>query len=189
MAGPVDTDNFFEWDCLLTGPEGTSFAYGLFPAKFFFDSVSFSFIVGVCTSLSALFPGLPVKSQNEVHSIFHPNIYADGGVCISMLHTGGDPTGYETSAEQWSPVQSVEEILVSVLNLLAEPNPESPANLCAAKMLREDPEQFEKIAKNAARKSLGRPKLSWARRTEHENISHCISVDFTLCLLLLSKLE
>jgi len=38
--------------------------------------------------------------------LIHPNIYADGRVCISILHApGDDPTGYETSAERWSPVQ------------------------------------------------------------------------------------
>jgi ubiquitin-conjugating enzyme E2 G2 len=47
--------------------------------------------------------------------LFHPNIYPDGRVCISILHApGDDPTGYESSAERWSPVQSVEKILLSV---------------------------------------------------------------------------
>ncbi|XP_072826369.1 ubiquitin-conjugating enzyme E2 G2 isoform X4 [Vicugna pacos] len=47
--------------------------------------------------------------------MFHPNIYPDGRVCISILHApGDDPMGYESSAERWSPVQSVEKILLSV---------------------------------------------------------------------------
>ena len=41
-------------------------------------------------------------------------------MCISILHTpGDDPTGYESSSERWSPVQSVEKILLSVLSMLA----------------------------------------------------------------------
>lgn len=52
--------------------------------------------------------------------LFHPNIYPDGRVCISILHSpGDDPTGYESSAERWSPVQSVEKILISVISMLA----------------------------------------------------------------------
>ena len=43
---------------------------------------------------------------------------------------------YETSAERWSPVQSIEKILISVVSMLAEPNDESPANVDAAKMWR-----------------------------------------------------
>lgn len=47
-------------------------------------------------------------------------VYTDGRVCISILHApGDDPLGYESSAERWSPVQSVEKILLSVISMLA----------------------------------------------------------------------
>ena len=60
-------------------------------------------------------------------------VYPDGKVCISILHPpGDDPSGYEHSSERWSPVQSVDKILLSVVSLLAEPNDESPANVDAA---------------------------------------------------------
>ena len=73
-----------------------------------------------------------------ISKIFHPNIYPDGRVCISILHApGDDPLGYETSSERWSPVQSVEKVLLSVMSMLAEPNCESPANVDAAKMWRD----------------------------------------------------
>lgn len=51
------------------------------------------------------------------------SVYADGRVCISILHApGDDPMGYESSAERWSPVQSVEKILLSVVSMLAGTN-------------------------------------------------------------------
>lgn len=51
------------------------------------------------------------------------SVYPDGRVCISILHApGDDPMGYETSAERWSPVQSVEKILLSVVSMLAGEN-------------------------------------------------------------------
>jgi hypothetical protein len=43
----------------------------------------------------------------------------DGNVCISILHTGEDRTGYELASERWSPVQSVEKVLLSVISMLA----------------------------------------------------------------------
>ncbi len=44
--------------------------------------------------------------------LFHPNIYPDGRVCISILHPpGNDPMGYESSNERWSPVQSIEKVI------------------------------------------------------------------------------
>ncbi|KAI6181614.1 UBIQUITIN-CONJUGAT-2 domain-containing protein [Aphelenchoides besseyi] len=141
-AGPSDEENFFEWDCLITGPEGTCFENGVFTAKITF---------------SEDYPLSPPKMQFTC-DLFHPNIYPDGKVCISILHSpGDDPTGYETSAERWSPVQSVEKILLSVVSMLAEPNDESAANVNAAKMWREDRQQFEAIADNLVRKTLGLP--------------------------------
>lgn len=65
--------------------------------------------------------------------------------------------GYELSAERWSPVQSVEKILLSVVSMLAEPNDESGANVDAAKMWRNSRDEFNKIAKTIVRKTLGLP--------------------------------
>jgi len=140
IAGPIDEENFFEWEALITGPEGTCFEGGVFPARLTFP---------------ADYPLSPPKMQ-FTGEIFHPNIYPDGRVCISILHAPGeDPMGYESSAERWSPVQSVEKVLLSVVSMLAEPNDESGANVDAAKMWREDREQFYKIADRCVRKSLG----------------------------------
>jgi len=48
------------------------------------------------------------------------SVYADGNVCISILHTpGDDPTMYEQASERWSPVQSVEKVILSVISMLA----------------------------------------------------------------------
>ena len=52
-------------------------------------------------------------SSSDGHG--YVSVYPDGRVCISILHApGDDPMGYESSAERWSPVQSVEKILLSV---------------------------------------------------------------------------
>ncbi|KYN27317.1 Ubiquitin-conjugating enzyme E2 G2 [Trachymyrmex septentrionalis] len=154
IAGPINEENFFEWEALITyelnmildgifsGPEGTCFEGGVFPAKLIFPPD---------------YPLSPPKMQFTCE-MFHPNIYADGRVCISILHApGDDPMGYESSAERWSPVQSVEKILLSVVSMLAEPNDESGANVDAAKMWREDRGEFEKIAQKLVRKTLGIP--------------------------------
>jgi ubiquitin-conjugating enzyme E2 G2 len=47
-----------------------------------------------------------------VSEMWHPNVYANGDVCISILHApGADPNLYETDSERWTPSQSVEKIL------------------------------------------------------------------------------
>lgn len=140
IAGPRKDSNYLEWDAIITGPRDTPFEDGVFPAIITFPSD---------------YPLSPPKMKFTC-KIFHPNIYPDGRVCISILHApGDDPMGYESSAERWSPVQSVEKILLSVISMLAEPNPESGANVDASKMWRDNREQFNKRAKADAKESLG----------------------------------
>uniref|UniRef100_A0A804QLT6 UBC core domain-containing protein n=1 Tax=Zea mays TaxID=4577 RepID=A0A804QLT6_MAIZE len=40
--------------------------------------------------------------------MWHPNVYPDGRVCISILHPPSeDPNGYELASERWTPVHTV----------------------------------------------------------------------------------
>lgn len=42
-----------------------------------------------------------------VKDFWHPNVYKDGTVCISILHPPGeDKYGYEKPEERWLPVSS-----------------------------------------------------------------------------------
>ncbi|KAJ3318472.1 Ubiquitin-conjugating enzyme E2 G2 [Boothiomyces sp. JEL0866] len=140
QAGPISESNYFEWEALISGPEGTPFENGIFVAELKFPKD---------------YPLSPpvMKFTSE---IFHPNVYPDGTVCISILHApGNDPNGYEHASERWSPVQSVEKILLSVVSMLAEPNVDSPASVEAAKMWRLDRKQFDSIVQECVKKSLG----------------------------------
>lgn len=38
-TGPVDEANFFEWEAYISGPEGTPFEGGIFPATLSFPKV------------------------------------------------------------------------------------------------------------------------------------------------------
>jgi hypothetical protein len=62
---------------------------------------------------------MPAAGRLMEGSSFYP-VYPDGNVCISILHTPGeDPLMYEQASERWSPVQSVEKVLLSVISMLA----------------------------------------------------------------------
>ena len=102
-------------------------------------------------------PDVPLNPPRCASSkIQHPNIYPDGRVCISILHAPGqDQFGYEREEERWSPIQSIDKIILSVLSILADPNDESPANIDAAKMWREDRASYIKIVRGTVRDSLG----------------------------------
>lgn len=76
-------------------------------------------------------------------AIYHPNVYRDGRLCISILHQGGDPTSDEPDSETWTPAQTVESVLISIVSLLEDPNVNSPANLDASLDLRKNPEVYK----------------------------------------------
>ena len=65
-------------------------------------------------------------------AIFHPNVYIDGRLCISILHTADNETSDEPVNFTWSPAQNVESVLLSILSLLEDPNVNSPANIEAS---------------------------------------------------------
>lgn len=162
VAGPRNEDDIFNWDCLIQGPDGTPFEGGVFPATLTFPRD---------------YPLAPPTMKFEC-DMWHPNgmgfscrpflrnggacladvwilVYPTGVVCISILHPpGDDPNHYEHASERWSPIQSVEKILISVMSMLAEPNDESPANVEAAKMWRERREDYETVVREHVRRSL-----------------------------------
>ncbi|KAG8908238.1 Ubiquitin-conjugating enzyme E2 7 [Tulasnella sp. 403] len=132
-AGPITESNFFEWEALINGPEGTPYEGGVFVAKLTFPTD---------------YPLNPFKMKFDP-PLFHPNIYPDGNVCISILHApGDDPHGYELSSERWSPVQSVEKVLL-------KPNLESGANIDCCKLYRENKAEYERIVRQQIREQLG----------------------------------
>lgn len=96
-------------------------------------------------------------TKSHTHHLFpRLTVYPSGLVCISILHApGDDPNHYEHASERWSPIQSVEKILISVMSMLAEPNDESPANVEAAKMWRERRAEYEKKVRDGVRRMLG----------------------------------
>ena len=99
----------------------------------------------------------PLLSTGQLKTKHHPpTVYPNGEVCISILHPPEeDKFGYESASERWSPVQTPETILLSVISMLSSPNDESPANVEAARMWREDPKEFRKKCRANVRASLG----------------------------------
>lgn len=139
-AGPIDERDFFVWEAVIQGPKDTPFEDGVFVAKLTFPSD---------------YPLSPFKMKFDP-PLFHPNVYPDGTVCISILHTpGDDPTMYEQASERWSPVQSVEKVILSVISMLAEPNLESGANIDCCKLYRENKPEYERLVRKSIQEQLG----------------------------------
>ncbi|KAL8948870.1 MAG: hypothetical protein Q9222_004974 [Ikaeria aurantiellina] len=99
------------------------------------------------------YPYAPPEFQ-FTHPLYHPNIYADGKLCISILHApGDDEMSGELAAERWSPAQRVESVLLSIISLLDDAETSSAANVDAGVMLRNDPEGYKKRVKEDVERS------------------------------------
>ena len=76
-----------------------------------------------------------------VSRMYHPNIYADGGICLDILQ------------KAWSPIYDVAAVLTSVQSLLSDPNPDSPANAEAARLYGEDRREYNRRVKEVVERS------------------------------------
>jgi ubiquitin-conjugating enzyme E2 A len=59
-------------------------------------------------------------------------VYADGAICLDILQN------------QWSPIYDIAAILTSIQSLLTDPNPNSPANMEAAKLYQENRREYDR---------------------------------------------
>ncbi|KAK1835863.1 ubiquitin-conjugating enzyme E2 R1 [Podospora conica] len=86
--------------------------------------------------------------------ITHPNIYPDGRLCISILHTPGeDHMSGEDAGERWSPLQGAESVLRSILLLLDNPEINSPADVDASVMYRDRRDEYNTKARATVERS------------------------------------
>ena len=96
-AGPVG-DDLYNWEGYIFGPSESPYAGGVF-------------------KLNIRFPtDYPFKQPHIEFTtkIFHPNINSAGGICLDILKT------------QWSPALTISKVLLSILSLLTDPNPNDP---------------------------------------------------------------
>ncbi|KAL8057053.1 hypothetical protein ABFX02_04G159200 [Erythranthe guttata] len=118
-------ENIMLWNAVISGPEdsiwdGASFRLTLeFPEQYPFCAPTVRF----------------------VSRMFHPNIYADGSICLDILH------------DQWSTVYHIESILVSIQSLLCDPNPGSPANSEAARLFSDNKREYNRRVREIVEQS------------------------------------
>jgi ubiquitin-conjugating enzyme E2 G1 len=138
-VGLGDDENIFHWEVLIIGPSDTMYEGGFFKAKLEFPPD---------------FPNNP-PAMTFTSEMWHPNIFPDGKVCISILHPPGEDrfNSQESADIRWRPILGVEQIIISVVSMLSEPCVDSPANLDAGVQLREQPAEYKKRVRATVRKS------------------------------------
>ena len=96
-AGPIN-DDMFHWEGIIMGPADSPFAGGVF-----------KLIVHFPTEYPFKVPHVQFKTR-----IYHPNINAQGFICLDILK------------QNWSPALTISKALLSILSMLTDPNPDDP---------------------------------------------------------------
>lgn len=126
VSGAPTDNNIMIWNAVIFGPHDTPFEDGTFKLTIEFTEE---------------YPNKP-PTVRFVSKMFHPNVYADGGICLDILQN------------RWSPTYDVSAILTSIQSLLSDPNPNSPANSMAAQLYKENRREYEKRVKACVEQSF-----------------------------------
>ncbi|KAI5959514.1 UBC12 [Candida pseudojiufengensis] len=111
-----------------------NFDLKIIPNEGYYKNGKFKFKI----EISKNFPIDPPKIKC-LNKIYHPNIDLNGNICLNILR------------EDWSPVLSLNSILIGLNFLFLEPNPNDPLNKEAANMLVKDKKQFERNVSSSMR--------------------------------------
>ncbi|WMV17449.1 hypothetical protein MTR67_010834 [Solanum verrucosum] len=125
ISGAPYDNNIMLWNAVIFGPDDTPWDGGTFKLTLQF---------------SEDYPNKP-PTVRFVSRMFHPNIYADGSICLDILQN------------QWSPIYDVAAILTSIQSLLCDPNPNSPANSEAARMFSENKREYNRKVREIVEQS------------------------------------
>lgn len=86
VSGAPTDNNIMIWNAVIFGPHDTPFEDGTFKLTIEFTEE---------------YPNKPPTVRFVSH-MFHPNVYADGGICLDILQN------------RWSPTYDVSAILTSI---------------------------------------------------------------------------
>ena len=114
----VDPESITHWISHIRGPSAT-------PYQDFVFTVDLIFPVE--------YPFQPPRVTFRT-PIYHPNVSLNGAICLDILKQGSGA---------WSPLMTVQTVLLSVQSLIADPNPDDPLNEEAANLFLHDPAIYE----------------------------------------------
>ncbi|KAM3374692.1 hypothetical protein P3S68_013406 [Capsicum galapagoense] len=148
ISGAPQDNNIMLWNAVIFGPDDTPWDGGELSLHLVVSAVRQKNVKGLKHSstfkltlqFSEDYPNKP-PTVRFVSRMFHPNIYADGSICLDILQN------------QWSPIYDVAAILTSIQSLLCDPNPNSPANSEAARMFSENKREYNRRVREIVEQS------------------------------------
>lgn len=119
-CGPTREGDMLNWTAIIAGPPDSPYEGGTFELAMRFP------------------PEFPLKAPvvTFVTKVYHPNVNAEGGICVDIL-----------KSEAWSPAYSVPKILLSLQSLLADPNPDQALMPEIGAQCKDNREEFNKTAR------------------------------------------
>lgn len=122
-VNPINEENIYVWRAVIIGPKDTPYEGGHFKLNIYFPNQ---------------YPFRPPKVKFET-KIFHPNISSKGDICLDVLRA------------TWSPALTISKVLLSILSMLSDPNPNDPLVPDIALMYKNNIELYNTTAKNWTR--------------------------------------
>lgn len=113
-AGLVNNEDLTHWRGSIFGPDKSPYHGGVFNLDIKFPSE---------------YPFKPPKIK-FITKIYHPNINSAGNICLDILKTN------------WSPALNINKVLLSILSLLCDPNPDDPLVPDIANLYKTNRERF-----------------------------------------------
>ncbi|XP_075474044.1 ubiquitin-conjugating enzyme E2 2-like isoform X1 [Primulina tabacum] len=143
ISGAPYDNNIMLWNAVIFGPDDTPWDGVML---FLLVQMIINFINGDHSTFKLTLQfteDYPNKAPTVrfVSRMFHPNIYADGSICLDILQN------------QWSPIYDVAAILTSIQSLLCDPNPNSPANSEAARLFSENKREYNRKVREIVEQS------------------------------------
>ena len=118
-AGPVSEADLYKWEGVMMGPSDSPYAGGVF-------NVTIEFPVD--------YPFKPPRIMFKT-KIYHPNINAQGFICLDILK------------QNWSPALTISKALLSILSMLTDPNPDDPLMPDIAQQYKANRAEYEQKAR------------------------------------------
>ncbi|XP_022218933.2 ubiquitin-conjugating enzyme E2 5A-like [Drosophila obscura] len=112
-------DDIKHWLATILGPTGTPYEGGQFELDFFFPEE---------------YPHVPPEVAFRT-KIYHCNVSTFGSICMDIL------------ADNWSPVLTVEKLLLSIMSLMSDANPDDPMDLEMAQLYKSNREHYDQNAR------------------------------------------
>lgn len=133
-AGPINDNDIYHWEAIITGPDGTDYKDGVF----YLDII-------IPKEYPYKKPYCKFKTK-----ILHPNINpTTGSICISILKD-----------ENWNPSLNISNILLSIMLLFYKPKFDDPLNSEARRMYNKSPTEYSNTVKKWVREYSGKKNIN-----------------------------